>query len=553
MAGLDSSWNTGTSEQSFSAGPSRLSGPLITTGALPVAAEQPPAFFPEDPPQAPSAWADFPPPSEQLQLPGSTAQLHSSHHFGQPAQQQPAQRSTDAVLKQLEEMLKADNSPEVQERLLAIIAAQGKSAGMSGPQATPSSAPPAPYNSSFNPVSAGYAKRLAGSYQPQVNSLHSRHGCIGPSGQLQHSAPDQLRHSKSQHAADRLQPSLLPTGMDPYGWPAGSQAASSLQHSAQPQQFMQRALQLPQQPPNSALAQERPCKAGPQQVRRDHQPVRQTGAVSLQQQAQALLPRQEEPERFDFSSYLPTSSTGFAHSLTAAQPLSAPQEVLDPWHASTGHITHRPDLQRTSAGSSSGQDGGQNPLTSPFDSAANNKSMTQALLEPHAFGHPPVDDAAAAFGMPFGSVPQSAPPQQAAMVAPVAGRLPMSQPAILSTEAPNKMVQAVPIGAAGRQQPSTVDPRLPRPTAPQRAPPPPPESRATAGRPFLMGRPGPMADDAAAAAAVRAATSRADMHPMFQTTSQDSSGGSCGVAVSGAQGLQFPAITSQVQSHSLPF
>ena len=555
VGGLDSSWNTGTSEQSFSAGPSRLSGPLITTGALPVAAEQPPAFFPEDPPQAPSAWADFPPPSEPPQLPGSTAQLHSGHQFGQPAQEQPAPRSPEAVLKQLEEMLKADNSPEVQERLLAIIAAQGKSAGMSGPQVTPSTAPPAPYHPSLNPASAGYAKSLAGSYQPQVHSLDLRQAsqrCIRPSEQLQHSAPDQLRHSTSQHAADRLQSSLFPTGMDPYGWPAGSQAASSLQQREQPQQFMQRALQLPQQPPTSALPQERPRKAGPQQARRDRHPVRQTGAVSLQQQAQALLPRQEEPERFDFSSYLPSSSTGFARSLTAAQPSSVPQEVLDPWHAPTGHITYRPDLQRKSAGSISGQDGGQNPLTSPFGNAAGCNSMTQALLEPHIFDHLPVDDAAAALGMPFGKVPQSA-PQQAALVAPVAGRLPVSQPAILSTEAPNKTVQAASIGTAGRQQPSTLDPRLPRPTAPQRAPPPPPESRAAAGRPFLMGRPARMADDAAsAAAALRAATSRAEMHPMFQTASQDSSGGSCGLAVSGAQGLQFPAITSQVQSHGIP-
>ena len=555
VGGLDSSWNTGTSEPSFSegAGPSRLSGPLITTGALPVANEQPPAFFPELPPQAPSPWADFPAPAEQPQLPGSTAQVHSTDQFGQPAPGSP-----EAVLKLLEEMLKADNSPEVQQRLLAIVAAQGRSAGMSGQQVTPSSAPAAPvgptFNTSLSPASAGYANSLAGTYQSQVKSLDPRQApqrCNGPSGQPQHSAPDRLRHSISQQAADRQQPGLFPTRMDPYAWPAGSQAASSLQHIKQPQQFMNRALQLPQQPPSSTLPQERPRKAVPQQARRDHQPARQTGAVSLQQQVQALLPRQEEPERFDFSSYLPSSSTGFAHSLTAAQPSSLPQEVLDPWQAPTGHITHRPDLQRASAGSSSAQDVPQNPLSSPFGNAAGSNSMTQALLESHAFDHLPVDDAAAPFGMPSGSVPQSA-LQQTALVAPVAGRLPVSQPALLGTEAPNSMVQATPVGAAGKHQPSTTDPRLPWSTPPQRAPPPPPESRAAAGRPILMGSRDPVADEAAAAAASRAAASRTEMLPMFQNTSQDSSGGSCGLAVSGAQGLQIPAITSHVQSHHIP-
>ena len=563
VGGLDSSWNTGTSEQSFSegTGPSRLSGPVITTGALPVATEQPPAFFPELPPQAPSAWADFPAPVEKPQLPGSTAQLHSTHQSGKAAQEQPAPGSPEAVLQQLEEMLKADNSPEVQQRLLAIIAAQGKSAGMSGQRVTPSSGPAAPvqptFNSSLSPASAGYANSLAGSYQLQVNSLDPRQASqrrTGPSGQLQHSAPDQLRHSTSQQAADQQNPSLFSTGMDPYAWPAGSQAASSLQHIEQPQQFMKQApQQLPQQFPSSTLAQERPRKAGPQQARRDQQPLRQTGAVSLQQQVQALLPRQEEPERFHFSSYLPSSSTDFAHSLNASQPSSLPQEVLDPWQAPTGHITHRPDLQRNSAGSTSRQDGPQNPLTSPFGNVAGSNSMTQALLEPHPFDHLPVDDATAPFGMPFGNVPQSA-PQQNALVTPVTGCLPVSQPALPSTKAPNSMVQAAPVGAAGKQQPSTTDPRLPRSTAPQRAPPPPPESRAAAGRPFLMGRRAPMAEEAAAAAAAasRAAPSRTEVHPMFQTTSQDSSGGSCGLAVSGAQGLQFPAITSQVHSHRIP-
>ena len=529
-----------------------------------MAIDQPPAFFPELAPQAPSAWGGFPAPAELPQLPGSTAQLHSSHQFGQSAQERPAPDSPEVVLKQLEQMLKADNSPEVQERLLAIIAAQVKSAGMSGQQVTPSSAPAAPvqhtYNSSLNPASAGYANSLAGSYQPQAKLVDPRQApqrCIGLPGQLQNSAPDQLRHSTSQQAADRLQPSLFPAGMDPYAWPASSQAASSLQHIEQPLQFMHCAPHLPQQLPSSTLPQERPRKAGPQQARRNPQSTRQTGAMSLQQQAQALLPRQEEPERFDFSSYLPSSSAGYAHSLSrsppAAQPSSLPQEVLDPWHAPNGRFTHRPDWQRTSTESSSGQNSGQNPVTSSFDSVVGTQSMTQALLEPHAFDHLPVADATAPFGMPFGNAPQPA-PQQPALKPPVAGRLAVGQAAPLSTEVPSNMVQAASIRAAGRQQPSTLDPRLPRPTAPQRAPPPPPESRAAAGRPFLMGRTAPMAAAAAAAAAAataRAAASRADMHPMFQTTSQDSSGGSCGLAVSGTQGLQFPATISQVQSHNV--
>lgn len=543
MGGLDSSWNTGTSGQSLSqdAGLSRPSGPVITTGALPVATQQPPTFFPELPPQAQGAWADFPAQAKQPQLPGGTAQLYNSHQIGQHAQEQPALGGPEALLKQVEEMLKADNSPEVQERLLAIIAAQGKSAGMPGQQAAPTIAPAAPvrpaYNISSHPASAGHATSQAGAYQTQVNSLDPRQAPqhrVGPLGQAQVSAPGQLRNSTS------LQLSALPTGVDPYAWPAASsQPASGLQHVEQARQFMQRAPQLPQQLPGNILPQDRPGKAGSREARRHQQPVRQTGAMSLQQQAQELLPREQEAECFDFGSYLPSSSADFAHELSAAQPSSLPQEVLHPWHAPGGHITHRPDLQRNSAGSSSGQGGGQNPITSPFGNAVGSQTMTQALLEPHAFNHLPVDSATAPFGLPvglpLGHVPQSA-PQQTARVPPVVGRLPVSQQAPLDIGAPNHMVQAALIGAAGRQQPSSpVDARLPRPVAPLRAPP--PQSKAAAGR--------PMSHDAAAA---RAAASTAEMHTMFQAASQDSGGGSCGLDVSDALGLQSPAITSQVLS-----
>ena len=547
VGGLDSSWNTGTSGQSLSqdAGLSRPTGPVITTGALPVATQQPPTFFPELPPQAQGAWADFPAQAKQPQLPGGTAQVYNSHQIGQHAQEQPALGGPEALLKQVEEMLKADNSPEVQARLLAIIAAQGKSAGMPGQQAPPSIAPAAPvrlaYNISSNPASAGHAtSQAAGAY---INSLDPRQAPqhrLGPLGQAQVSAPGQLRNSTS------LQPSSLPTGMDPYAWPAASsQAASSLQHIEQARQFMQRAPQPPQQLPGNTLPQERPSKAEPREARRHQQPVRQTGAVSLQQQAQELLPREQEAECFDFGSYLPSSSADFAHELSAAQPSSLPQEVLHPWHAPGGHTTHRPDLQRNSAGSTSGLGDGQNHVTSPFGDAVGGQTMTQALLEPHAFNHLPVDDAMAPFGLPVGQpvgrAPQPA-PQQTARVPPVVGRLPGSQAVPLDTGAPNHMVQAALIGAAGRQQPSSpLDARLPRPVAPQWAPP--PQSKAAVGRPML--------NDAAAAAA-RAAASTAEMHMMFQAASQDSGGGSCGLDFSGAQGLQSPAITSQVHSPELP-
>lgn len=539
VGGLDSSWNTGTSGQSLSqdAGLSRPSGPVITTGALPVATQQPPTFFPELPPQAQGAWADFPAQAEQPQLPGGTAQLYNNHQIGQHAQEQPAPGGPEALLKQVEAMLKADNSPEVQARLLAIIAAQGKSAGMPGQQAPPSIAPAAPvrpaYNISSNPASAGHAtSQAAGAY---INSLDPRQAPLGPLGQAQVPAPGQLRHSTSLH------PSSLPVGMDPYVWPAASsQPASSLQHIQQARQVMQRVPQLPQQLPGTTLPQERPGKAGPREARRHQQPVRQTGAMSLQQQAQELLPREQAAECFDFGSYLPSSSADFAHELSDAQPSSLPQEVLHRWHAPGGHITHRPDLQRNSASSTSGLGDGQNPVTSPSNDAVGSQTMTQALLEPHALNHHPVNDAIAPFGLPVGlpvgHVPQSA-PQQTARVPPAVGRVPISQAVPLDTGAPNHMVQAALIGAAGRQQPSSpLDARLPRPVAPQRAPP--PQSKAAAGR--------PMPNDAAAAA--RAAASTAEMHTMFQAASQDSDAGSCGFDVCGVQGLQSPAITSQVPS-----
>ena len=564
---LDSSWNVGTSDQSFSEGSalSRPSGPVITTGALPVATEQPTTFFTELPPPEPAAWANFPAPLEQPQVPGSTAQLDSSHQYGQHAQEQPAPGGPEAVLKQLEEYLKADNSPEVSNRILAMISARGTSAGMSGPltyqQAGPCgiTAPPVQpdYNASSNPASAAAStSSLAGSYPSHVNLLASRPAQqrASPSNQLQPSAPGQLRHSIGLPAAE---PNLLPRGMDPYAWPASIQAVASLHHIKQPQHFIQRPSQLqqqlpptqlpptqlpPTQLPDSTLQQERLRTAGPQplQGRRGQQQVRQTGAVSLQQQIQERLPRQEEPEPFEFSSYLPSSSAGFPHSLSrsanAGQPPSVPQALVDPWQPPTRQITQRPDLQRNSTGSSSGQEGSRNALTSPFDNAAGSQSMTQALLEAHAFHPLPVNHVTA----PFGNAPHSA--QQAPPALPVAGRLPVTQPAPLSTGVPN-LAQAAhnSAGSSGRQPPSVLDPRLSRPAAPpQRAPPPPPESRAMAVRQFLLGGPAPMADDAAA--------SRAQTHPMFQSTSEESSGGSCGLAASAAQAFQFPPITSQVQS-----
>lgn len=556
VGGLDSSWNIGTSGQSLSedVGLSRPSGPVITTGALPVATQQPPTFFPELPPQAQGAWADFPAQAKQPQLPGGAAQLYNSHQIGQHAQEQPAPGSPEALLKQVEEMLKADNSPEVQARLLAIIAAQGKSARLPGQQALPTIAPAAPvqpsYNMSSNPASTGHVTSQAGTYRTQVNSLDPRQAPqrrLGPLGQAQVSAPGQFSNSTSLQAADRLQPSSLPTSMDPYAWPAASsQAVTGLQHIEQARQFMQRAPQLPQQLPGTTLPQERPGKAGSREARRNQQPVRQTGAMSLQQQAQELLPREEEAEPFDFGSYLPSSSTDFAHELSAAQPSSLPQEVLHPWHAPTGHITRRPDLQRNSAGSTSGQGGGQTPVTPPFGDAVGSQTMTQALLEPHAFNHLPVDSATAPFGLPvglpMGHVPQSA-PQQTARVPPGVGRLPGSQATVpLDVGAPNHMVQAALIGAAGRQQPSSpLEARLLRPVAPLRAPP--PQSKAAAGR--------PMPNDAAAAAAGRAAASTAEMRTMYQAASQDSGDGSCGLDVSDALGLQSSAATSQVHSPNI--
>ncbi|KAL3143139.1 hypothetical protein ABBQ38_003407 [Trebouxia sp. C0009 RCD-2024] len=380
-----------------------------------------------------------------------------------------------------------------------------------------------------------------------MNTLDSRQTQqqrLAPFGQAQPSAPGQLRHPT---AADRLQPQLLPRGMEPYPWPATTQAAGRLQQAQQPHPFTQRHL-LPQQPlptqlPESMPPQERLRKPGPQTLpsRRGGQPqVRPTGAVSLQQQLQDLLPRQEAPEPFGLGSYIPASSGPFSHSLSqhAAMPMPStlPQEPAAPWQAPAAPLTYRPDLQRNSAGSSSGQ----NALASQFDNAAGSQSMTQALLEPHAFDHLPLDPAAAPFDLPFqqhGSASQSA-PQQAPPPPSAAASLPGAPPAPRSTEV-SHLMQAGNLSVAGTQLPPVLDPRLSHAAAYQRAPPP-PENRAAGLRQI---RPAPAPIDAAAAA-------RAGIHSSPQVASDMSSGASCGRAASAAQAFQFPSVASQVQSHT---
>ena len=592
---FDSNWKVGSSEQPFSqsAAPTRPVGPVITTGALPVASEHPPTSLTQLPMQAPDAWSDFPAPAELPNMSGSSApqnfslssheQPHSSHI---PRHEQPQRGDHDAVLKQVEEMLKGGNSPDVHARLMAIVAAQGRSAGNSGqpPRSQPAAAAPphqTDYNAASQPASAAYASSLAGSYQSRLHppsQTQAQQSSFAPARQLQPRTAAQMRQNPSlQAAADRLQSDPYARGFNPYAWPANTPVAGSLRHSAQPQQQQNQQLpaastrpaQLPQhlpqqlapdsfQLPDSILPQEKSRKADPQsnppQARRGHQQARQTGAVSLQQQAQALLPRQEEPEPFKFGSYLPSSSAALPRGVNSEQPASVGQGSLEGWRLPDGPSSHMPDLQRASQGSSSGQDGSLNALTSPFASAAGSQSMTQALLEPLTFDPLPLDNPAAAFDLapnaqndnPCNNQAQAATAQGPASVPPVAGRLPSSQAnAHMSNEPPNSLkLGSTGMNAAGGQLPS-LEPLLLRPALPQRAPP--PEDRATAVRNFLMGGSARRADTAAAAAAPRA-----DIHPIFQGASQDSSGASCGLAASGGHSSQFSPVTSQVQHLTSP-
>lgn len=587
VEGFESNCNGGSSEQPFSqnAAPSRPVGPVITTGALPVASEQPPTSLTQLPLQAPDAWSDFPAPAEQTNMPGSSA----PHNFSLPTHQQPhnshirehgheqSQRGDhDAVLKQVEEMLKGGNSPDVHARLMAIVAAQGRSAGNSGqpPRSQPTTAAPhqPDYNASCQPASAAYASSLAGSYQSRLNppsQTQAQQSSYAPAGQLQPRTAAQMRQDPClQAAADKVQPDTYARGFNPYAWRASNPVAGSLRQNAQSQQQQTQQLQaastrpsqlpqhLPQQLPpdsfqlpDSILPQERSRKAPPQpktpQARRGHQQARQTGAVSLQQQAQALLPRQEEePEPFDFGSYLPSSSPAFppnsSRGVTTEQPSSGGQGSLGGWRMPEGLSSHMPDLQRTSQGSSSGQDGSLNVLTSPFASAAGSQSMTRALLEPLSFDPLPLDNPAAAFANPRASNAQAAAALAATTVPPVAGRLPTSQANVHVSSEPLHSLNVGRAGpsAPGGQLPAALEPLPLRPAPPQRAPP--PEDRATAVRNFLMGGPAHRADAAAAA-------SRADIHPIFQGASQDSSGASCGLTVSGGHSSPFSPVTSQVQ------
>ena len=582
-------WDVGTPDQSFAQkGPaSRLAGPVITTGALPAASGQPPTSFAQLPLQAPDPWCGFPAPAQQPDMLGSSAPqaARPSGHTrqanmqlqrevrpsGQSEAQQAQASNHDAVLKQVEEMLKGGNSPDMQARLMAIVAAQGRSTGLSEQLPQPSAATAArpTCSASYQPASAAYASSLAGSYhshQSAPPTTNTQQQSVAHTGQLQPlSAHMRQSPSSLQAAEDKLQPSMYDRGADPYAWSAAPSASSSLHHSTQQQQQKQQApaaparpaqvsQQLPQQLlpdsfqlPDSMLPQERSRKAAqqpnPPQARRSHYTARQTGAMSLQQQAQALLPQQEEPEPFD--SYLQSSSPAFPKALARSGKVEQPpmsQQHLDAWQLPDGLISQRPNLQRASQGSNEDQNGSSNPLTSPFANAAGSQSMTQALLEPTGFDALPFEDATAAFDLPsdpYSRALQPPAPKQAEPVPPVAGRLPAFQASPPSSTIQPASLRPGTTTAAAGQLPDAFEPLPLRPAPPQRAPP--PDDRATAVQNFLRGGARPLAAAPAAAAAPRP-----DIHPVFQGTSQDSSGASCGLAVSGVHSSQFSPVTSQV-------
>ncbi|DBA71038.1 TPA: hypothetical protein ACH3X2_011465 [Trebouxia sp. C0005] len=600
-ARLDNTWSAEELQGlSGGAGPSRPSGPVITTGALPVARDQPSTFLTDLPQPESNAWsANFPaPPQSQQQqsFPASSMQqysgmsdqpqyrLENGYSKAQPAESQVA--DPDALLKQVEEILKGDKSPSVQARLRALVAAQGQANSPAESSHTVQQ-----QGNQFNlgsqanalntySAAAPYTSSLTAPYQSSMDSMHqrpaNRQSLQPPVGQLPSShTANQPRHtgghmSGLQSIADSTQPQMVSRGTESFAWPSSDSAtlhSDMLRRRAQQQQGLQppatgprfnqafqslpgHQSQLPQQLPGdrnqlpeSLSFQDQLQKPVPHpnamQARRTEELTRQTGARSLQQQAQARLPRQDAtvtqaanpragtypPPGSDFPQ--PVPGGGFT------RPSGLSQGLFDAWDLPHDGLSQRPDLSRHSQGSNTAPDTSFPQLTTPFASAAGTQSMTQALMDPMPFDPLPLDDPAA-FELPstqYGSSSQQAAPP-ATLTAPLpaaAGRLPAYTAAPLTAPSGRPQVNG--------SLPIDIEPLPIRPAPPQRAPP--PEDRAAAARSLALGAQG--------VPGVQPAVQSPDIHPSFQCNSQqESSGGSCGLAASGGYSAHFSPVTSQV-------
>lgn len=602
---LDSTWSAEELQGlSSGAGPSRPSGPVITTGALPVARDQPSTFLTDLPQPESNAWsANLPAPSQSQQqqsFPLSSMQQYSSmsdqpqyqHDNGfsktQLGQADSQVADPDALLKQVEEILKGDKSPSVQARLRALVAAQGQA---NGPAVSPHTLQQ--QGNQFNlesqanalntyaySAAAPYPSSLTAPYQSSMDSMHQRpahrQSLQPPVGQLPSShTANQPRHtgghlSGLQSIADSTQPQMVSRGADSFAWPSGDSATlhtDTLRRRAQKQQGLlptttdprlsqafQSHLpqQLPQQLPGDRYQlpdslsfqdqlQNSVSRPNAMQARRTEELTRQTGARSLQQQAQARLPRQDAtikqaanpragtypPPGSDFPQPVPGGGV--------TRPSGLSQGLFDAWGLPSDGVSQRADLQRHSQGSNTAPDTSFLQLTTPFASVAGTQSMTQALMDPMPFSPLPLDDPAA-FELPstqYGSSSQQAAPP-ATLTAPLpaaAGRLPAYTAAPFTAPPGRPQVNgSLPIG---------IEPLPIRPAAPQRAPP--PEDRAAAARTLALAAQG--------MPAAQPALQSPHIHPSFQGNSQqESSGGSCGLAASAGYTAPFCPVTSQVDA-----
>ena len=592
-ARLDSTWSAEELQGlSSGAGPSRLSGPVITTGALSVARDQPSTFLTDLPQPESNAWsANFPaPPQSQQQqsFPLSSMQQYSGmsdqpqyqrdNRFpkAHPGQAESQVADPDALLKQVEEILKGDKSPSVQARLRALVAAQGQA---NGPAVSHTHQHPGnQFNvgSQANAYSAAapYASSLSAPYQSGMDSMHqrppNRQSLQPPVSQLPPSrTANQPRHtgghlSGLQSIADSTQPQMASRGTESFAWASGDSAAlhtDTLRRRTQQQQGLQAPATDPRLSqafqslpghqsqlllgdryhlPDSLSFQDQLQKSAPHpnfmQARRTEELTRQTGARSLQQQAQARLPRQDAtmkqavnpragtypPPGNDFPQPVPGGGV--------TRPSGLSQGLFDAWGLPNDGLSQRPDLQRHSQGSNTGPDTSFLQLTTPFASVAGTQSMTQALMDPMPFDPLPSDDPAA-FELPstqYASSSQQAAPLTASLPA-AAGILPAYTAAPFTAPSGRPQVN--------ESLPIEIEPLPIRPAAPQRAPP--PEDRAAAARSLALGAQGVLA--------AQPALQSPDIHPSFQGNSQqESSGGSCGLVASGGYSAHSSPVTSQV-------
>ena len=360
---------------------------------------------------------------------------------------------------------------------------------------------------------------------------------------------------------------MVSRGTDSFAWPSGDSAAlhtDTLRRRAQQQQGLPAPAtdprlsqafqslpghqsQLPQQLsgdryqlPDSLSFQDQLQKSAPHpspmQARRTEELTRQTGARSLQQQAQARLPRQDATMKQGANpraGTYPRPGNDFPQPVPGGgvtRPSGLSQGVFDAWGLPNNGLSQRPDLQRHSQGSNTGPDTSFPQLTTPFASVAGTQSMTQALMDPMPFDPLPLDDPAA-FELPstqYASSSQQAAPLTASLPA-AAGRLPAYTAAPFTAPSGRAQVNG--------SLPIEIEPLPIRPAAPQRAPP--PEDRAAAARSLalsLQGMP-----------AAQPGVQSPDIRPSFQGNSQqESSGGSCGLVASGGYSAHFSPVTSQV-------